>query len=44
MAYDKDLWAQMPGHVEVFVGKDASAGTVQPVTRLLIQMSDFDPI
>ncbi|QJW97258.1 hypothetical protein [Frigoriglobus tundricola] len=32
-AYRKDLWAQMPHHVEVFVEKDAIAGTVQPVTR-----------
>src|SRR5262249_24537260 len=28
----KGLWAQMPHHVEVFVEKDAIAGTVQPVT------------
>ncbi|MBM3982083.1 MAG: hypothetical protein FJ304_17830 [Planctomycetes bacterium] len=32
-AYRKDLWAQMPHHVEVFVEKDAIAGTVQEVTR-----------
>ncbi len=32
-AYRKDLWAQMPHHVEVFVEKDAIAGTIQPVTR-----------
>ena len=32
-AYRKNLWAQMPHHVEVFVEKDAIAGTVQPVTR-----------
>lgn len=31
-AYRKDLWAQMPHHVEVFVEKDAIAGTIQPVT------------
>jgi len=31
-AYRKDLWADMPHHVEVFVEKDAIAGTVQPVT------------
>jgi hypothetical protein len=30
--YRKDLWAQMPHHVEVFVEKDAIAGTVHPVT------------
>lgn len=32
-AYRKDLWAQMPDHVEVFVEKDAIAGTIQPVTQ-----------
>jgi hypothetical protein len=32
-AYRKDLWAQMPCHIEVFVEKDAIAGTIQPVTR-----------
>jgi hypothetical protein len=32
-AYRKDLWASMPHHVEVFVEKDAIAGTIQPVTR-----------
>lgn len=31
-AYRKDFWASMPHHVEVFVEKDAVAGTVQPVT------------
>jgi hypothetical protein len=31
-AYRKDLWAQMPHHVEIFVEKDAIAGTIQPVT------------
>jgi hypothetical protein len=30
--YRKDFWASMPHHVEVFVEKDAVAGTVQPVT------------
>jgi hypothetical protein len=32
-AYRKNLWADMPHHVEVFVEKDAIAGTIQPVTR-----------
>ena len=32
-AYRKNLWAQMPEHIEVFVEKDAIAGTIQPVTR-----------
>ena len=32
-AYRKDFWASMPHHVEVFVEKDAVAGTVQPVTN-----------
>ena len=32
-AYRKNLWAEMPDHVEVFVEKDAIAGTVQPVTQ-----------
>lgn len=32
-AYRKDLWAQMPHHVEIFVEKDAIAGTIQAVTR-----------
>ncbi len=32
-AYRKDLWARMPDHVEVFVEKDAIAGTIQPVTQ-----------
>lgn len=31
--YRKDLWALMPHHVEVFVEKDAIAGTIQPVTE-----------
>ena len=31
-AYRKNLWPQMPHHVEVFVEKDAVAGTIQPVT------------
>ena len=31
--YRKDFWASMPHHVEVFVEKDAVAGTVQPVTN-----------
>jgi hypothetical protein len=31
-AYRKDFWASLPHHVEVFVEKDAIAGTVQPVT------------
>lgn len=30
--YRKNFWASMPAHVEVFVEKDAVAGTVQPVT------------
>jgi hypothetical protein len=32
-AYRKDFWAGLDHHVEVFVEKDAVAGTVQPVTR-----------
>jgi hypothetical protein len=32
-AYRKDFWASMPHHVEVFVEKDAVAGTIQPVTE-----------
>lgn len=32
-AYRKDLWAQMPHHVEIFVEKDAIAGTIQSVTN-----------
>lgn len=32
-SYRKDLWASMPHHVEVFVEKDAIAGTIQPVTK-----------
>jgi hypothetical protein len=31
--YRKDLWAQMSHHVEVFVEKDAIAGTIAPVTE-----------
>jgi hypothetical protein len=31
-AYRKDFWASLPDHVEVFVEKDAVAGTIQPVT------------
>src|SRR5262245_10324347 len=30
--YRKDFWASLDHHVEVFVEKDAVAGTVQPVT------------
>jgi hypothetical protein len=30
--YRKDFWASLPDHVEVFVEKDAVAGTIQPVT------------
>jgi hypothetical protein len=30
--YRKDFWASMPHHIEVFVEKDAVAGTVQPTT------------
>ncbi len=30
--YRKDFWASMPHHVELFVEKDAVAGTVQPIT------------
>jgi hypothetical protein len=32
-AYRKDLWSQMPHHIEIFVEKDAIAGTIQPVTH-----------
>lgn len=32
-AYRKDYWASLDHHVEVFVEKDAVAGTIQPVTR-----------
>ena len=32
-AYRKDLWAQMPHHIELFVEKDAIAGTIQPTTE-----------
>jgi hypothetical protein len=31
-AYRKNLWAHMPHHVEVFVEKDAIAGTIQQIT------------
>jgi hypothetical protein len=31
-AYRKDFWASLDHHVEVFVEKDAVAGTLQPVT------------
>jgi hypothetical protein len=31
-AYRKDFWSSLPHHVEVFVEKDAIAGTIQPVT------------
>jgi hypothetical protein len=31
-AYRKDLWARQSSHVEIFVEKDAIAGTIQPVT------------
>ena len=31
-AYRKDFWSSLPVHVEVFVEKDAIAGTIQPVT------------
>lgn len=31
--YRKDFWANLPHHVEVFVEKDAVAGTIQPVTE-----------
>src|SRR5262245_13611689 len=31
--YRKNLWAGLPDHVEVFVEKDAIAGTLQPVTE-----------
>jgi hypothetical protein len=33
--YRKDLWANAAAHVEVFVEKDAIAGTIQPVTAEL---------
>lgn len=32
-AYRKDYWASLDHHVEVFVEKDAVAGTIQPATR-----------
>lgn len=31
--YRKDFWASLPHHIEVFVEKDAVAGTIQPVTN-----------
>jgi hypothetical protein len=31
-AYRKDFWASLDHHVEIFVEKDAVAGTIQPVT------------
>lgn len=31
--YRLDFWASLPRHVEVFVEKDAVAGTIQPVTE-----------
>jgi hypothetical protein len=31
-AYRKDFWASLDHHVEIFVEKDAIAGTIQPVT------------
>jgi hypothetical protein len=31
-AYRKDFWASLNHHVEIFVEKDAIAGTIQPVT------------
>jgi hypothetical protein len=31
-AYRKDFWAGLDHHVEIFVEKDAIAGTIQPVT------------
>jgi hypothetical protein len=32
-AYRKDFWASLDHHVEIFVEKDAVAGTIQPVTE-----------
>jgi hypothetical protein len=32
-SYRKDLWEAMPVHLEIFVEKDAIAGTLQPVTE-----------
>jgi hypothetical protein len=32
-AYRMDFWARLGDHVEVFVEKDAVAGTIQPVTQ-----------
>jgi hypothetical protein len=32
-AYRKDFWASLDYHVEIFVEKDAVAGTIQPVTE-----------
>jgi len=31
--YRRNFWASLPHHVEIFVEKDAVAGTVQPVTE-----------
>jgi hypothetical protein len=31
-SYRKDFWASLPDYVEIFVEKDAIAGTIQPVT------------
>jgi hypothetical protein len=31
-AYRKDFWASLPDYVEIFVEKDAVAGTIQPIT------------
>ncbi len=31
--YRRNFWASLPHHVEVFVEKDAVAGTIQPVTE-----------
>ena len=31
--YRRDFWASLPHHVEVFVEKDAVAGTIQPITE-----------
>jgi hypothetical protein len=32
-SYRKDFWASLDDHVEIFVEKDAVAGTIQPVTE-----------
>jgi hypothetical protein len=32
-AYRKDFWSSLPHHLEVFVEKDAVAGTIQPITQ-----------